>query len=163
MAGRVVHVEIGAADADRAQSFYSGVFGWQIGPPMSPEMDYRMFQTGENEGGAIRASETRQLTVYLDTDDIDATLAKVSEHGGTTGRRGRCRATVGWPRARTPKATPSASGRATAPPVARRVGERSGSNARGRRGSRRLDPGRGHVAARRSDRRPRGARGSPRR
>ena len=58
MAGRVVHVEIGAADSDRAQSFYSGVFGWEIGPPMSPEMDYRMFQTGENEGGAIAGERT---------------------------------------------------------------------------------------------------------
>jgi uncharacterized protein len=83
MAGRVVHVEIGAGDTDRAQSFYSGVFGWEIGPPMSPEMDYRMFQTGENEGGAIQPSDDRgNFRVYLDTDDIDATLAKVSEHGG---------------------------------------------------------------------------------
>ena len=88
MAGRVVHVEIGADDADRAQSFYSGVFGWQIGPPMSPEMDYRMFQTGENEGGAIAAGQPAgNFTVYLDTDDIDASLAKVSEHGGTAGEK----------------------------------------------------------------------------
>jgi len=83
MAGRVVHVEIGAEDADRAQSFYSGVFGWQIGPPMSPEMDYRMFQTGENEGGAISGGMTPgNFTVYLDTDDIDASVAKVRELGG---------------------------------------------------------------------------------
>ena len=34
MAGRVVHVEIGAENSDRAQSFYSGVFGLEIGPPM---------------------------------------------------------------------------------------------------------------------------------
>ena len=88
MAGRVVHVEIGAADADRAQNFYSGVFGWEIGPPMSPEMDYRMFQTGETEGGAISAGTTPgNFTVYLDTDDIDASLAKVSEHGGTAGEK----------------------------------------------------------------------------
>jgi predicted enzyme related to lactoylglutathione lyase len=84
MAGRVVHVEIGAADADRAQSFYSGVFGWEIGPPMSPEMDYRMFQTGENEGGAISGgAPTGNFTVYLDTEDIDATVAKVRELGGS--------------------------------------------------------------------------------
>ena len=51
MAGKVVHVEIGAADTDRAQGFWSGVFGWEVGPPMSPEMDYRMFQS------AIRSEE----------------------------------------------------------------------------------------------------------
>ncbi|MGZ4291972.1 MAG: VOC family protein [Gaiellaceae bacterium] len=85
MAGKVVHVEIGAADADRAQGFWSGVFGYEVGPPMSPEMDYRMFRTGEDQGGAIvGAGEPGNLTVYFDTDDIDATLAKVRELGGET-------------------------------------------------------------------------------
>ena len=51
MAGKLVHVEINAADADRAQGFYSGVFGWEVGPPMAPEMDYRMFRTGDDQGG----------------------------------------------------------------------------------------------------------------
>ena len=86
MAGKVVHVEIGAADTDRAQGFWSGVFGWEVGPPMSPEMDYRMFRTGENEGGAISGgAEPGNFTVYLDTDDIDASLAKVRELGGEAG------------------------------------------------------------------------------
>ncbi len=83
MAGKLVHVEIGAEDADRAQGFWSGVFGWEVGPPMSPEMDYRMFRTGEDQGGAIFAAEERgNLRVYFDTDDIDATRAKVQELGG---------------------------------------------------------------------------------
>jgi len=86
MAGKVVHVEIGAADADRAQGFWSGVFGWQVGPPMSPEMDYRMFQTADDQGGAIFASdEPGNITVYFDTDDIDASIAKVDELGGEAG------------------------------------------------------------------------------
>jgi predicted enzyme related to lactoylglutathione lyase len=86
MAGKVVHVEIGAADADRAQGFWSGVFGWEVGPPMSPEMDYRMFQSGEDQGGAIVASENQgNLTVYFDTPDIEASIAKVRELGGEAG------------------------------------------------------------------------------
>ena len=86
MAGKVVHVEIGAADTDRAQGFWSGVFGWEVGPPMSPEMDYRMFQSAEDQGGAILASdEPGNITVYFDTDDIDASLAKVRELGGQAG------------------------------------------------------------------------------
>jgi predicted enzyme related to lactoylglutathione lyase len=83
MAGRVVHVEIGAGDVDRAQAFYSGVFGWEIGASQMPDFDYRMFQTGENEGGAIMPGETGNYRVYLDTGDIDATLAKVRELGGS--------------------------------------------------------------------------------
>ena len=86
MAGKLVHVEIGAADADRAQGFWSGVFGWEVGPPMSPEMDYRMFQTADDQGGAIFASdEPGNITVYFDTDDIDASIAKVDELGGEAG------------------------------------------------------------------------------
>ena len=88
MAGKVVHVEIGAADADRAQGFWSGVFGWEVGPPMSPEMDYRMFQTAEDSGGAIvGGAEPGNLTVYLETEDIDGTLAKVQELGGEAGEK----------------------------------------------------------------------------
>jgi len=83
MAGKLVHVEIKAADIDRAQGFWSCVFGWEVGPPMSPEMDYRMFQTAPDQGGAIFPSdETGNLRVYFDTEDIDATRAKIQELGG---------------------------------------------------------------------------------
>ena len=85
MPGKLVHVEINAADADRAQGFWSGVFGWEVGPPMSPEMDYRMFRTAEDQGGAIvGGGEPSPLRVYFDTEDIDATMAKVRELGGET-------------------------------------------------------------------------------
>ena len=83
MPGKLVHVEINAADADRAQGFYSGVFGWEVGPPMAPEMDYRMFRTGDDQGGAIVGTDEKgPLRVYFDTEDIDATIAKVRELGG---------------------------------------------------------------------------------
>jgi predicted enzyme related to lactoylglutathione lyase len=53
---------------------------------MSPEMDYRMFQSADDQGGAILASEEQgNITVYFDTDDIDASLAKVRELGGEAG------------------------------------------------------------------------------
>ena len=83
MAGKLVHVEINAADADRAQGFYSGVFGWEVGPPMSPEMDYRMFQTAPDQGGAIVGTDEKgPLRIYFDTEDIDGAIAKVRELGG---------------------------------------------------------------------------------
>ena len=84
MAGKLVHVEINAADADRAQGFWSGVFGWEVGAPMSPEMDYRMFRTAEDQGGAIVGTDEKgPLRVYFDTEDIDGTIAKVRELGGS--------------------------------------------------------------------------------
>ena len=82
MAGKLVHVEIKAKDVDRAQGFWSGVFGWQISPSGMPEMDYRLFQTGEDQGGGLYAGDPGTLDVYFDTDDIDATIGKVRSSGG---------------------------------------------------------------------------------
>ncbi len=85
MAGKIVHFEVPAADADRASSFYNGVFGFGIGGSMSEEFDYRMFQSAEDQGGAIMPSDKAGsgLIVYLDTADIDASVAKVRELGGS--------------------------------------------------------------------------------
>src|SRR5258707_291879 len=85
MAGKIVHFEVPSADADRASAFYSGLFGYEIGPSMMEGMEYRMFQQAEDQGGAIMQSEASGsgLVVYLDTDDIDASVAKVRELGGS--------------------------------------------------------------------------------
>jgi predicted enzyme related to lactoylglutathione lyase len=85
MAGKVVHIEVPSGDADRASGFYSGLFGWEIGASAMEGFDYRMFQSAEDQGGAIMGSDKAGsgLIVYLDTDDIDASVAKVRELGGT--------------------------------------------------------------------------------
>jgi len=85
MAGKVVHIEVPAGDVDRASGFYSGLFGWEIGASVMPDFDYRMFQTAEDQGGAVMASDKAGsgFVVYLDTDDIDASVAKVRELGGS--------------------------------------------------------------------------------
>ena len=122
MAGKLVHVEINAADADRAQGFWSGVFGWEVGPPMSPEMDYRMFRTGEDQGGAIVGGQAQgPLTVYFDTEDIDADLAKVRDLGGSADEKQPI-PHVGWfARAKDPEGNPFSlfqSDESVAPPTA---------------------------------------------
>ncbi len=85
MAGEVVHVEVPAEDADRAQRFYSELFGWEFGPSQMPDMDYRMAQVTEGSGAAVFASDkvTGHPNYYHDVQDIDAALVKVSELGGT--------------------------------------------------------------------------------
>ena len=84
MAGEIVHIEFLAGDVDRAQRFWSGLFGWQFGASVMPEMDYRMAQTGPQSGVALYASEERgHPNYYFATDDIDASCAKVRELGGT--------------------------------------------------------------------------------
>ena len=85
MAGELVHFEVMVKDGDAAQAFWGGVFGWQFSPPMSPEMDYRMAQIDDKSGAAIMGSDSPSThpNVYLSTDDIDASIAKVRELGGT--------------------------------------------------------------------------------
>jgi predicted enzyme related to lactoylglutathione lyase len=49
-----------------------------------PEMEYYMVRTGEDQGGAIYPAEESGMKVYFDTDDIDASIAKVRDLGGTS-------------------------------------------------------------------------------
>jgi len=84
MAGTIVHFELPSADAARASGFWNGLFGWSIGGSVMEGHDYRMFQAGPDQGGAVMPSETAGsgVIVYFGTDDIDASVAKVRELGG---------------------------------------------------------------------------------
>lgn len=95
MSARVVHFEVPFDDAERALGFYREVFDWQIQP--MPEMEYNIVATGPagddgmpNEPGYIGGGMMQRLehvatpVITLDVDDIDATLADVEAHGGST-------------------------------------------------------------------------------
>src|SRR5262245_19886805 len=84
MAGKMVHFELPAEDTARAKGFWSGVMGWDFGDSAMPEFEYFMVQTGDDQGGAVyqRQEGEKGTIVYFDTDDIDATIAKVRELGG---------------------------------------------------------------------------------
>ena len=84
MPGKLVHFELPVQDVDRAKRFWSGVFGWDFGDSAMPDFQYFMVRTGEDQGGAVMSSEKSADSpiVYFDTDDIDASIAKVKELGG---------------------------------------------------------------------------------
>jgi len=84
MAGEVVHMEFPTGDNDRAQRFWSGVFGWEFGGSVTgDEYDYRMARTSDICGAALMPSEERgHPNFYLDTPNIDASIARVRELGG---------------------------------------------------------------------------------
>jgi uncharacterized protein len=84
MPGKLVHFELPAEDTGRARSFWSGVMGWDFGDSAMPDFEYYMVQTGEDQGGAIYPADPGQKgpIVYFDTDDIDASVAKVRDNGG---------------------------------------------------------------------------------
>jgi predicted enzyme related to lactoylglutathione lyase len=94
MGGRVVHFEIPFEDQDRASAFYADAFGWRMHP--LPEMRYVLVTTGPSDqgppsepgfinGGLLeRGRPVGGPVITVDVEDIDATLAKVGELGGTT-------------------------------------------------------------------------------
>jgi predicted enzyme related to lactoylglutathione lyase len=86
MAGKPVHIEIGAKDSQRALQFYGKLFGWEF-QNRSPDasMEYHMARFGEDSGGAIYPiGDEPTILVYFDTDDIQAATARVRELGGSS-------------------------------------------------------------------------------
>ncbi|HZB23991.1 MAG TPA: VOC family protein [Gaiellaceae bacterium] len=84
MAGKLVHFEFPVQDPDRETKFFAEVFGWELKDSGMPDMDYRMVQTGEDQGGAVYKADgdANGVVIYFDSDDIDATIAKVRANGG---------------------------------------------------------------------------------
>jgi len=82
----VVHIEFSSQDLGESGDFYSQVFGWKV--QQIPEMNYAMFEAEGGPGGGFNpVSENYPagtVSVYIQTDDIDATLAKIEEAGGKT-------------------------------------------------------------------------------
>jgi uncharacterized protein len=82
MAGNIVHFEINAKDANRAKRFYSSLFGWKYKDSEIPGVEYYVID-GADPGGAINPLQQEPgPVVYFDTDDIDASIAKVRDLGG---------------------------------------------------------------------------------
>ena len=83
MAGNIVHFEINAKDANRAKRFYTSLFGWKYKDSEVPGIEYYVID-GANPGGAINPMQQDPgPVVYFDTDDIDASIAKVRDYGAT--------------------------------------------------------------------------------
>lgn len=84
--GRVIHFEITADDVTRARKFYE-VFGWDITDVKMPDVEYWVAITGtggDGINGAImpRAYKTQPVINWIDVDDLDAMIEKVTAAGG---------------------------------------------------------------------------------
>jgi uncharacterized protein len=80
----IVHVEISALDREASGKFYAELFDWEV--QQMPEMEYATFETGEGVGGGFNPVRegypAGTITFYVETDDVDATLAKAEALGG---------------------------------------------------------------------------------
>lgn len=81
MPGEVNWFEIPAADTAKAREFYGKLFGWRT---IDVGQDYHVLDTYNGAVGA-RSETLTQPRVYFSTDDLEATLQKVSDLGATAG------------------------------------------------------------------------------
>jgi predicted enzyme related to lactoylglutathione lyase len=97
-------IDLSARDFDAQSAFYEGLFGWghtdivppvaeleAMGIPSAEGMTYRMFNSGgHNVGGMSQLSRDliaqgmpSAWNTYVATDDVDATVVKAADLGGT--------------------------------------------------------------------------------
>ena len=85
-AGVPCWVDLGVPDIDASSDFYSSVLGWTV-PPAEDDAfgGYRVaLLDGQAVAGLgpLQPGQHTAWTVYLASDDADATAAAVAEHGG---------------------------------------------------------------------------------
>ena len=88
MPSRPSHFEIPVDDPDRAEQFYTQVFGWNFNRYEGAPSYYGMATTGdENPGinGALfqRAAGNNVVSITMSVDSIEDALDKVTKAGGT--------------------------------------------------------------------------------
>jgi hypothetical protein len=94
---KVTHFEFPWDDKERAVSFYTKVFGWK--PFEWEQMGYTSWQTGDidekmqpkepgfiNGGSSKRDPAMPYPMFYVDVDDIELALSKITENGGSVVR-----------------------------------------------------------------------------
>lgn len=93
---KVQHFEIPADDLGRAKEFYREVFDWRLEDANVPGMEYVMAYTTEvdekqmtketnviNGGMMKRSGVAAGPVIVLTVEDIQVSLGKIREHGGT--------------------------------------------------------------------------------
>ncbi len=87
MAQRFVHMELRSPDLKKAESFYSGLFGWKLQP--APDMSYTLFNVGSLPSGGMMQAEpdgTPHWVPYVGVGDIHAAVAQAQALGATVRR-----------------------------------------------------------------------------
>lgn len=86
MANAITFVEILTPNSAELADFYRSVFDWDVYPPMG-SMEYRVMNPKAENGvmGAIGDPYTgeRWVAFYVGVEDIDATIEKVVQNGGS--------------------------------------------------------------------------------
>lgn len=85
MPNPLCHFELMTNDPAKCQAFYGSVFDWQFDDASMP--GYTLVNTGsEPTGGVFPKPDSAPgpcINVYFQVPDIDASLAKITDNGGT--------------------------------------------------------------------------------
>jgi uncharacterized protein len=81
------HMELNTDDLGRAKKFYSTIFSWKMeDQETGPGQMYTMIQPGSGPGGGMMLKPMPEAPnmwmVYVQVENIDETLAKVTRTGG---------------------------------------------------------------------------------
>jgi hypothetical protein len=86
--GVFVWDELGTQDVEGSERFYRDVFGWTTSDMGEEYGGYKLFKLGEKGVGGLMKmpdpSVPSMWVPYLATEDVDATVAKAQELGGST-------------------------------------------------------------------------------
>ncbi|RPI06894.1 MAG: VOC family protein [Ignavibacteriae bacterium] len=78
------HIEIPTTNLENAKKFFGAVFGWTFS--YIPEIDYTLLHTGKHPNGGFeivkRLPKKGQVSIYIETGDIDSTLKAVRKARG---------------------------------------------------------------------------------
>ena len=101
MSNKIMWFESTSADIPASARFYGDLFGWPI--VTDEAMNYTMtaFEQGETGMGFAPVNEDQgvlpgSILVYVDVDDVDATIARAKELGGQVFLDKTEIPTVGW-------------------------------------------------------------------
>ena len=78
MTGEASYIELGVRDADAARAFYGRLLGWQV----SGDRGWGQVDSPTLSIGMHDADESSIFEVFFSVDDLDASLAQVTQLGG---------------------------------------------------------------------------------
>jgi uncharacterized protein len=86
--GVFVWDELGTQDVEGAERFYNAVFGWTTTDMGEEYGGYKIFKNGETDvGGLVKTPDASAPSLwepYIAVEDVDATVAKAGDLGGST-------------------------------------------------------------------------------
>jgi uncharacterized protein len=100
MPSRPTHFEIPVDDPDRAETFYTNVFGWTVDRfPGAPQY-YGMASTGDSQpginGALFQRGENSCTTLTMSVDSIEDAAASVVGAGGKVVQEKAAVPSMGW-------------------------------------------------------------------